>query len=190
MRIAVELGYVELPEGIMVDLAHVNSLPNSKAVIICTGGSIGNENFRTMFDPRLGPEYDGLAGMPFSDQDGSGELAAMKVGAALGSAAGYMVDDGGAIVTPARMGCQYGYGNGFDEKPWYAQNLAFARALEARINAVEPEHTITRVSSQGSASGKTVPVLLRHSQLAAEPRFIPSPAPVHVAVAAMLLSRA
>jgi uncharacterized protein with FMN-binding domain len=31
-----------------------------------------------------------------------------------------MVDDGGAIVIPARMGCQYGYGNGFDEnsKVW------------------------------------------------------------------------
>jgi succinate dehydrogenase/fumarate reductase flavoprotein subunit/uncharacterized protein with FMN-binding domain len=92
----------------------------NKAVIICTGGSIGNVNFRTMFDPRLGPEFDGLAGMPFSDQDASGELAAMKIGAALGSAAGYIVDDGGAIVIPARMGCQYGYGNGFDEnsKVW------------------------------------------------------------------------
>ena len=91
-----------------------------KAIILCTGGSIGNVNFRTMFDPRLGPEFDGLAGMPFSDQDASGELAALKIGASMGSMAGYMVDDGGAIVTPARMGCQYGYGNGFDEnsKVW------------------------------------------------------------------------
>jgi len=96
------------------------SVKANKAVIICTGGSIGNLNFRTMFDPRLGPEFDGLAGMPVSDQDGSGELAALKIGAAMGSAAGYMVDDGGAIVIPARMGCQYGYGNGFDEnsKVW------------------------------------------------------------------------
>ena len=96
------------------------SVKANKAVIICTGGSIGNLNFRTMFDPRLGPEFDGLAGMPFSDQDASGELAALKIGAAMGSAAGYMVDDGAAIVAPARMGCQYGYGNGFDEnsKVW------------------------------------------------------------------------
>ena len=73
-----------------------------------------------MIDPRLGPEFDGLAGMPFSDQDGSGELAAMKIGASMGSVAGYMVDDGAAIVAPARVGCQYGYGNGFDEnsKVW------------------------------------------------------------------------
>ncbi len=92
----------------------------NKGVIIATGGSTGNENFRTMFDPRLGPEYDGLAGMPFSDQDASGELAAMKVGAAMGSMAGYMQDVGAVLVAPARMGCQYGYGNGFDEnsKVW------------------------------------------------------------------------
>lgn len=91
-----------------------------KAVIIATGGSLGNQNFRTMIDPRLGPEFDGLAGMPFSDQDASGELAALKVGAAMGSMAGYMVDMGAAIVPVARMGCQYGYGSGFDEnsKVW------------------------------------------------------------------------
>lgn len=37
MRIAVELGYVELPEGILVDMAELNRLPKNKAVIICTG---------------------------------------------------------------------------------------------------------------------------------------------------------
>ncbi len=37
MRVATELGYVELPEGIMVDLPHLNKLPQSKSVIICTG---------------------------------------------------------------------------------------------------------------------------------------------------------
>lgn len=31
-----------------------------------------------------------------------------------------------------------GNGNGFDEKPYYAENLAFAMALEARINAISP----------------------------------------------------
>ena len=37
MRIAVELGYVELPEGILVDMSELNSMPKNKAVIICTG---------------------------------------------------------------------------------------------------------------------------------------------------------
>jgi hypothetical protein len=54
-----------------------------KAVIIGTGGSAGNVNFRRMFDPRLTEEYCGLAGMPWSDQDASGEIAGMAVGAAL-----------------------------------------------------------------------------------------------------------
>ena len=54
-----------------------------KAVIIGTGGSTGNVNFRRMSDPRLTEEYCGLAGMPWSDQDASGERASMAVGAAL-----------------------------------------------------------------------------------------------------------
>jgi len=43
----------------------------NKAVVIGTGGSTGNVNFRRMFDPRLTEEYCGLAGMPWSDQDGA-----------------------------------------------------------------------------------------------------------------------
>ena len=31
-----------------------------------------------------------------------------------------------------------GNGNGFDEKPYYTENLAFAKALETRINAIQP----------------------------------------------------
>src|SRR5690348_10680491 len=54
-----------------------------KAVIIGTGCSTGNVNFRRMFDPRLTEEYCGLAGAPWSEQDASGELAAMAVGASL-----------------------------------------------------------------------------------------------------------
>ena len=54
-----------------------------KAVIIATGGSTGNVNFRRIFDPRLTEEYCGLSGMPWSNQDASGELAGMAVGASL-----------------------------------------------------------------------------------------------------------
>lgn len=92
----------------------------NRGIIIATGGSTGNMTFRTMFDPRLGPEFDGLGGMPFSDQDGSGEIAAMQIGAALGSAAAYQMDGGGQLCTPKRFGCRYGYGAGFNEgsKVW------------------------------------------------------------------------
>lgn len=41
------------------------------------------------FDPRLEPEFDGQGRMPFSDQGGSGELAALAIGASLGDMANY-----------------------------------------------------------------------------------------------------
>ena len=82
-----------------------------KAVIVGTGGSTGNVNFRRMFDPRLTEEYCGLAGMPWSDQDGSGEIAAMAVGAALWGLFNYTGEFGSGITKPGAIGCQYGYVN-------------------------------------------------------------------------------
>ena len=80
-----------------------------KAVIIATGGSTGNVNFRRMFDPRLTEEYCGLAGMPWSDQDASGEMAAMAIGASLWGfynqtgEFGYNVTKPGADRLPVRL---------------------------------------------------------------------------------------
>ena len=82
-----------------------------KAVVVGTGGSSGNVNFRRMFDPRLTEEYCGLAGMPWSDQDASGELAAMSVGASLWGASNYATEIGSNITKPGKIGCQYGYVN-------------------------------------------------------------------------------
>jgi succinate dehydrogenase/fumarate reductase flavoprotein subunit len=90
--------------------ASINIRAN-KAVIIATGGSTGNVNFRRMFDPRLTEEYCGLAGMPWSDQDASGEIAAMSVGAALWGTANYTGEFGSGITKPGAIGCQYGYVN-------------------------------------------------------------------------------
>ena len=83
----------------------------NKAVIVATGGSTGNVNFRRMFDPRLTEEYCGLAGMPWSDQDASGEIAAMAIGAALWGTANYTGEFGSGITKPGAIGCQYGYVN-------------------------------------------------------------------------------
>ncbi|MGH7032279.1 MAG: FAD-dependent oxidoreductase [Stellaceae bacterium] len=82
-----------------------------KAVILATGGSSGNINFRRMFDPRLTEEYCGLAGMPWSDQDASGELAAMDIGAALWGLYNHVGEFGATITKPGRIGSQYGYVN-------------------------------------------------------------------------------
>jgi succinate dehydrogenase/fumarate reductase flavoprotein subunit len=80
-----------------------------KAVIIGTGGSAGNINFRRMFDPRLTEEYCGLAGMPWSDQDASGEIAGMAVGAALWGLFNQSGEFGFTLTKAGRIGCQYGY---------------------------------------------------------------------------------
>jgi succinate dehydrogenase/fumarate reductase flavoprotein subunit len=80
-----------------------------KAVIVATGGSAGNVNFRRMFDPRLTEEYCGLAGMPWSDQDASGEIAAMGIGAALWGLFNQTGEFGYALTKAGRIGCQFGY---------------------------------------------------------------------------------
>ncbi len=80
-----------------------------KAVLIGTGGSTGNVNFRRMFDPRLTEEYCGLAGMPWSDQDASGELAAMAIGASLWGFYNQTGEFGSNVTKPGSIGCQYNY---------------------------------------------------------------------------------
>ena len=80
-----------------------------QAVIIGTGGSTGNVNFRRMFDPRLTEEYCGLAGMPWSDQDASGELAAMAIGASLWGFYNQIGEFGSNVTKPGSIGCQYNY---------------------------------------------------------------------------------
>ncbi len=102
-----------------------------KAVIIATGGSTGNVNFRRMFDPRLTEEYCGLAGMPWSDQDASGEIAGMAVGAALWGLFNYTGEFGSGITKPGAIGCQYGYVN----VRWHPGSEVFdkARAIGLQV---------------------------------------------------------
>lgn len=80
-----------------------------KGVIIATGGSTGNVNFRMMFDPRLTEEYCGLSGEPWSPQDGSGELAAIAIGASLWGTYNQTGEFGFVLTKAGCIGCQYGY---------------------------------------------------------------------------------
>ncbi|HEY4263990.1 MAG TPA: FAD-dependent oxidoreductase [Micropepsaceae bacterium] len=95
-----------------------------KAVIVATGGSSGNVNFRRMFDPRLTEEYCGLAGMPWSNQDASGELAGMAINASLWGAANYTLEIGDNITKPGKIGAQYIYSN----LTWMPGSRVFDRA--------------------------------------------------------------
>jgi succinate dehydrogenase/fumarate reductase flavoprotein subunit len=82
-----------------------------KGVIIATGGSTGNVNFRRMFDPRLTEEYCGVAGEPYTCQDASGEIAAMAIGASLWGLFNQTGEFGSGITKPNKIGAQYGYVN-------------------------------------------------------------------------------
>ena len=109
-----------------------------KAVIIATGGSSGNVNFRRMFDPRLTEEYCGLAGMPWSDQDASGELAAMEVGASLWGLYNHVGEFGATITKPGRIGTQYGYVN----LSWMPGSKVFAKARATGLRVADWQNVI------------------------------------------------
>ncbi len=82
-----------------------------KAVVLATGGSSNNVNFRRMFDVRLTEEYNGVAGEPYSFQDGSGELAGLAIGASLWGAYNQVGEYGDRLTKAGRIGTRYGYRN-------------------------------------------------------------------------------
>lgn len=114
------------------------SINARKAVIIGTGGSMGNVNFRRMFDPRLTEEYCGLAGMPWSDQDASGEIAAMAVGAALWGLANQTGEFGYSITKAGRIGCQYGY----QHLHWQPGSRVFDKARATGLQVTDWQNVI------------------------------------------------
>jgi succinate dehydrogenase/fumarate reductase flavoprotein subunit len=109
-----------------------------KAVIVGTGGSSGNVNFRRMFDPRLTEEYCGLAGMPWSNQDASGELAAMEIGASLWGLTNFSGEYGTGITKPGSIGCQYGYAN----LRWFPGSEVFAKARAIGLKVADWQNVI------------------------------------------------
>jgi succinate dehydrogenase/fumarate reductase flavoprotein subunit len=110
-----------------------------KAVILGTGGSTGNVNFRRMADPRLTEEYCGLAGMPWSDQDASGEIAAMAVGASLWGFYNQTGEFGFNLTKPGIIGCQYGYTN----LQWMPGSAVFDKARASGLRVRDWQDVIT-----------------------------------------------
>lgn len=97
-------------DGIKVEhQGHEFGIRARKGVVVGTGGSSGNVNFRRMFDPRLTEEYCGPAGEPYSKQDASGILAAMDVGASLWGLANQSTESGYPITKPSAVGTRYNY---------------------------------------------------------------------------------
>ncbi len=109
-----------------------------KAVVIATGGHTGNVNFRRMADPRLTEEYCGLSGMPWSDQDASGELAAMAIGASLWGLYNQTGEFGFNLTKPGSIGCRYGYQN----LRWMPGSAVFDRAGATGLRAQDWQDAI------------------------------------------------
>ena len=109
-----------------------------KAVIVASGGSTGNVEFRRMFDPRLTEEYCGLAGMPWSDQDASGELAAMAVGASLWGLFNQTSEVGLTLTKAGMLGCRYGYRN----LQWRPSSAVFDRAGASGLRIADWQNAI------------------------------------------------
>jgi succinate dehydrogenase/fumarate reductase flavoprotein subunit len=79
-----------------------------KAVIVATGGMTSNVNFRRMFDPRL-TEVLTVAGEPYSYQDASGELAALRIGASLWGFVNQTLENGDNIRTQRVLATKWNY---------------------------------------------------------------------------------
>ena len=84
------------------------SVRAQKAVIVATGGTTSNLQFRRMFDPRLTDVLQ-VAGEPYSYQDASGELAAMAIGASFWGLANQILENGDNIRTQRALGTKYNY---------------------------------------------------------------------------------
>jgi succinate dehydrogenase/fumarate reductase flavoprotein subunit len=110
-----------------------------KAVVIATGGHTGNVNFRRMFDPRLTEEYCGLGGMPWSDQDASGELAAMAIGGSLWGFFNQTGEFGIHLSKPGTIGCQYNYRG----VKWLPDSAVFHKARASGLTVGDWQNLIT-----------------------------------------------
>ena len=107
----------------------------TKAVIIATGGSASNVNFRRIFDPRLTEEFQ-VAGEPYSYQDASGEIAAMAIGGSLWGTANQTFERNGAVRKRGRLGAQYTYTTFGPDSPIFPLCRAIGLRLDDWRNVI------------------------------------------------------
>jgi hypothetical protein len=106
-----------------------------RGIIIGTGGSTGNINFRRIFDPRLTEEYP-LAAGEFSPQDASGELAAMAVGASLWGTANQTFDRNGSLRKRPLIGTRTNYVRWTKNSPIFPKVAAVGLNVRDWQNAI------------------------------------------------------
>ena len=115
-------------DGVIASTTRNIIVKAKRAVIVATGGSSSNVNFRRMFDGRFTEEYQ-VAGEPYSSQDASGEFAGMAIGASLWGTANQTLERNGAFRKRPVIGAQYIY------PPWTPESPIFplVRATGLRV---------------------------------------------------------
>ncbi len=108
-----------------------------KGLLVATGGSASNVTFRRTFDPRFTEEYQ-VAGEPWSRQSGEGELAAMKVGAALWATANQTKESGSYMSKTRYIGCKWGYSSLI----WQPDSPIFDRARASGLTIFSWQNAI------------------------------------------------
>jgi urocanate reductase len=108
-----------------------------KAVIIATGGSTGNVEFRRMFDPRLTEEYQ-QAGDAYTLQNAEGEYAALEIGASIWGTANQTNEKGLAIAKAVYIGCRVGY----NHLQWSPKSPVFKRAGASGLTVKDWQNAI------------------------------------------------
>ena len=106
-------------------------------VVLATGGHTSNVAFRRMFDPRLTEEYQ-VAGEPYSRQTADGELAAMRLGAALWGTASQTMEAGSWISKTEHIGCRWGYSSLW----WQPDSPIFDKIRASGLTEVDWQNVI------------------------------------------------
>lgn len=128
------------PDGNIEETTRTITVRARKAIIIGTGGYMGNIQFRSMFDPRMRePSIQvGTALLGEKGEDASGILAGMNVGAAL---AGLMQPYGHSIATP-RLSNMIGTSAASDQTFPGHPAFSFCRAVGLSIGPAGWKHVI------------------------------------------------
>jgi hypothetical protein len=77
--------------------------------------------------------------MPYSEQDASGEIAAMGVGASLWGLSNYSSETGSGLTKPGQIGTQYGYVN----LRWFPGSPVFSKARATGLRVTDWQNVIT-----------------------------------------------
>lgn len=128
------------PDGVIEEKARTITVRARKAIVIGTGGYMGNIPFRSMFDPRMRETsiQVGTALLGESSEDASGILAGMKAGGAL---AGLMQPYGHSIATP-RLSNRVGTSAASDQTFPGHPTFSFCRSVGLSIGPAGWEHVI------------------------------------------------